>query len=67
MKAIIIILAAVIFGFTPISRSSDSVPVDARPVASDPVCSDGWRITGYYTPVESDFTGTETREIETVR
>ncbi len=27
-------------------------------------CSDGWRITGYYTPVETDFTGTETREIE---
>ena len=27
-------------------------------------CSDGWRITGYYTPVETDFTSTETREIE---
>ena len=27
-------------------------------------CSDGWRITGYYTPIETDFTGTETREIE---
>ena len=26
-------------------------------------CSDGWRITGYYTPIETDFTGTETREI----
>lgn len=27
-------------------------------------CSDGWRITGYYTPVETDFASTETREIE---
>src|SRR5205807_1159559 len=27
-------------------------------------CSDGWRITGYYTPIETDFSGAETREIE---
>jgi 3D (Asp-Asp-Asp) domain-containing protein len=27
-------------------------------------CSDGWRITGYYTPVETDFASTETREVE---
>lgn len=27
-------------------------------------CSDGWRITGYYTPVEDDFKSGETREIE---
>lgn len=27
-------------------------------------CSDGWRITGYYTPVESDFKATEMREVE---
>jgi len=27
-------------------------------------CSDGWRITGYYTPIETDFTGTETRDVE---
>lgn len=27
-------------------------------------CSDGWRITGYYTPVETDFTSTDTREID---
>jgi len=29
-----------------------------------PDCSDGWRITGYYTPVETDFTGSDTRQIE---
>jgi 3D (Asp-Asp-Asp) domain-containing protein len=27
-------------------------------------CSDGWRITGYYTPVETDFGQGETREID---
>jgi 3D (Asp-Asp-Asp) domain-containing protein len=27
-------------------------------------CSDGWRITGYYTPIETDFTTPDTREIE---
>ncbi len=27
-------------------------------------CSDGWRITGYYTPIESDFTGGQMREVE---
>jgi 3D (Asp-Asp-Asp) domain-containing protein len=27
-------------------------------------CSDGWRITGYYTPVETDFASAESREIE---
>ena len=27
-------------------------------------CSDGWRITGYYTPVETDFSSGESREID---
>jgi len=27
-------------------------------------CSDGWRITGYYTPIETDFSSGESREIE---
>ncbi len=27
-------------------------------------CSDGWRITGYFTPIETDYDSTETREIE---
>lgn len=29
-----------------------------------PDCSEGWRITGYYTPIETDFKGTDAREIE---
>ncbi len=27
-------------------------------------CSDGWRITGYFTPIETDYGSAETREIE---
>ena len=27
-------------------------------------CSDGWRITGYFTPVEDEYTSPETKEIE---
>ena len=27
-------------------------------------CSDGWRITGYYTPVETDFKDGDMREVE---
>jgi len=27
-------------------------------------CSDGWRITGYYTPIETDFSSGESREID---
>ena len=30
-------------------------------------CSDGWRITGYYTPVETDYTSTEVTEIVVAR
>src|SRR4051812_43569785 len=27
-------------------------------------CSDGWRITGYFTPIETDYNSAETREIK---
>ncbi len=39
-------------------------PIDAPPNVSVRDCSDGWRITGYYTPVETDYTSGPTREIE---
>jgi 3D (Asp-Asp-Asp) domain-containing protein len=29
-------------------------------------CSDGWRITGYFTPLETDYASTETSEIDVV-
>lgn len=27
-------------------------------------CTDGWRITGYFTPIETDYASADTREIE---
>ena len=33
-------------------------------VPGDYECSDGWRITGYFTPLETDYNSTPTREIE---
>jgi 3D (Asp-Asp-Asp) domain-containing protein len=41
-------------------------PIAKMMPASDPDqnCSEGWRITGYYTPVETDFDPSGTREIE---
>ncbi len=47
-------------------RSAEPLAVAAYSPASKPDCSDGWRITGYYTPVETDFTSGPTREIEIV-
>ena len=41
---------------------AQNAPSPTHATGSD--CSDGWRITGYYTPVETDFASAETREIE---
>ncbi|MEP6947317.1 MAG: 3D domain-containing protein [Acidobacteriota bacterium] len=57
---VLMCLAVMAFGFS-------SIPTPDRPsetAASVSDCSDGWRITGYYTPVETDFIGDATREIE---
>jgi len=61
MKALILIGALAVLGVLagiPFARSAPAT----TPAAMN--CSDGWRITGYYTPVETDYTSTETREIE---
>ena len=29
-----------------------------------PTCSDGWRITGYFTPIETDYSSAQTSEID---
>ena len=61
MKTRLVVLLAVVglvlTGFMSKQRS-------AVTSAANFSCSDGWRITGYYTPVETDFASTETREIE---
>jgi 3D (Asp-Asp-Asp) domain-containing protein len=51
---------------TGIAAAMTSVRSRVSSLDSDyaPNCSDGWRITGYYTPVETDFSGGETREVD---
>lgn len=36
------------------------------PPADEMHCSEGWRITGYFTPVETDYNSGETTEVEIV-
>jgi 3D (Asp-Asp-Asp) domain-containing protein len=57
---VLLFLGGGAFGSSSIRTTGQSALHDAA--ISD--CSDGWRITGYYTPIESDFTGDGTREIE---
>jgi len=59
MKYASLLVLYLLFGSGPFSFSG---PVEMTTPHSD--CSDGWRITGYYTPVETEFTTTDTREID---
>jgi 3D (Asp-Asp-Asp) domain-containing protein len=62
MKAAVLLpLVALLLGIT--SQPSHETSA-AEPSTRSFACSDGWRITGYYTPVETDFASTDTREIE---
>ena len=57
--AAVLAIGLLLVVFLVIARGSGySTPV------TDDNCSDGWRITGYYTPVETDFASGETREID---
>ena len=63
MKAAVLLVTFVLIVFGIKSMASHEVPsVSAAPPSVN--CSDGWRITGYYTPIETDYTSTDTREIE---
>src|SRR4051812_29708810 len=60
MKAAVLLVASVVavFGVNIFAGRTPAA------TTTGPDCSDGWRITGYYTPVETDFTAANTREIE---
>src|SRR6478672_2285540 len=67
----IFVVAALCCGFLLSLKVNASKAIDNKiDINSEQVsslaenCSDGWRITGYFTPVESDYTTAETREIE---
>lgn len=58
--AILFVVAIGIIGLTALAPGSNA---NASAFSSGN-CSDGWRITGYYTPIETDYTTAETRAIE---
>ena len=63
MKAAVLLVTFVLLVFGIKAFATHEVPAVAASAANFN-CSDGWRITGYYTPVETDFASTDTREIE---
>ena len=72
MKKIILLAAfsiggGIIFGkniyLSPVNNQ-DAVMKQKTKTFKKSNCSDGWRITGYFTPIENDYDSAETREIE---
>lgn len=62
MKVVLLVLY--VFAFGMISETGQQRDAEQASADAAANCSDGWRITGYYTPVETDFPSTESREIE---
>jgi 3D (Asp-Asp-Asp) domain-containing protein len=60
MKVEMVLAASVLILISAIIHLSDNKQNELSTMN----CSDGWRITGYYTPIESDFATPETREVE---
>jgi len=61
--SLVVVLFSLLFGLAmKFDRASSALETPASNPGFN--CSDGWRITGYYTPVETDYASTETREIE---
>jgi 3D (Asp-Asp-Asp) domain-containing protein len=61
--AVLLFLTLVSIGLV-ISKTTKTAEGSSTPTLSVLNCSDGWRITGYYTPVETDFTSKKTHEID---
>jgi 3D (Asp-Asp-Asp) domain-containing protein len=73
MKKLILVFAVVVsFGFI-FSKETKSFSEPNRKAMKPEIddnefvgyeCSDGWRVTGYFTPIETEYDSTETKEIE---
>ncbi|HYJ92498.1 MAG TPA: 3D domain-containing protein [Pyrinomonadaceae bacterium] len=63
MKAAVLLVTIVLLVLGIVATAKYETPT-VNASAGKVNCSDGWRITGYYTPVEDDFTTPETREVE---
>ena len=66
---LLFLLAPVYAAFSPedkIATNSEIKLAMKHPIPVPPgfTCSDGWRITGYFTPIESDYRSAEMREVE---
>src|SRR5215467_4752778 len=59
---VIILVGVVIAEVTSRSKAEENVPP-----ADEMHCSEGWRITGYFTPIETDYNSGEMTEIEVGR
>jgi len=59
---VIIFVGLVIAEVTSRSKAEENVPP-----ADEMHCSEGWRITGYFTPVETDYASGEMTELEVER
>ncbi|MEP6849230.1 MAG: 3D domain-containing protein [Acidobacteriota bacterium] len=64
MKAFPAIFLVLILGFIAVVAASDHTNASALDNAG---CSDGWRITGYFTPDETDYDSGQMKEIEVTR
>jgi 3D (Asp-Asp-Asp) domain-containing protein len=63
--ALIIVLVSIAVAVGKSRMIKDELVAKSEDPVSIPTnCSDGWRITGYFTPVETDYPSTETREID---
>jgi len=62
MKAVLVVLAVLLLSAAIFRQNHDQYTVAAP--RGNGSCSAGWRITGYYTPIEADFTTKDTREVQ---
>src|SRR6476620_11433430 len=62
MNLIVMALLFVGFGLTLfLMNNKDGKTVERAPVVT---CSDGWRITGYFTPIETDYASRTMVEVD---
>ena len=64
MKAFSSILVVLVLGFINVAATSDHMSLRD---SDNSGCSDGWRITGYFTPDETDYDSGQMKEIEVAR
>ena len=61
------LVVVVLVGLAIAEVTAMSQGANTAPAAKVMLCSDGWRTTGYFTPIETDYNSGETTEIEVGR